>query len=108
MKNLLFTPIILLALTILLAFSPTDQNHVFGTYGVNDSDPSNIELVLMKDWTFTFQDHSIVAEKIQLSGTWKMKNSMVVLSSEVEIDFHSKWKITKDGRVAKSRKGLTF
>lgn len=79
------------------------------TFGVSEDDPSQIELNLNKDYTFTYQDLSIATEKIMVEGTYEVKNNKIHLNANNDqTTFHDTWKISDDGTTAKSRKGITF
>ena len=85
------------------------ENLIFGTYGITNTDPSGIELVINENHTFTFKDFSNPKNKINTTGTWAIKKEFIVLkSSDSNQKFHTKWKITNKGSKAKSRKGMTF
>lgn len=79
------------------------------TYGVCNDDPSHIELKLSDDYTFTYQDHSRKDLKLNINGTYtKRKNEILLTSSKGITHFHNRWKISKNGQKAKSRKGLSY
>jgi len=85
------------------------ENELYGTYGVADADPAQIELVLNEDHTFIYQDYSNSAKKIEVSGNWDLNKGHVILNNaEADVKFHTKWKISGDNKVAKSRMGMTF
>lgn len=97
------------ALVFLLSFTSKSTNEITGTYSVPDSDPSNIKLTINADNTFTYQDYSIQSKKISVKGNWTMKGKKVVLKDySSDYKFHTVWNIVENGKVAKSRKGLTF
>lgn len=80
-----------------------------GTYGVCDSDPSQIKLTLNTDHTFFYQDFSNPRKKIDVMGHWALKGNVVTLENHNSAyAFHDKWRFFKGGQVAKSRKGMTF
>ncbi len=93
----------------LTAFSPSAEYSFIGTYGVCASDPAQIELRIMPDGTFTYQDFSNPDKKIDVQGKWEARKDVVVLQSpSTATPFHDKWKFTEEGTVAKSRKGMAF
>lgn len=99
----------LLTLTFCYAFTTTKNDGLNATYGVSDGDPSQIELRLNEDYTFSYQDFSIPSQQIKVEGTYQMKNNKIQLIPKNEqVEFHHTWKILDDGAVAKSRKGLAF
>jgi len=104
------TQILLLAsLFFFTSFTMAPESEISGRYGAADSDPAQIELVLNEDYTFTYQDYSNSAKKIEVSGNWNLKNGHVILNNaEADVKFHTKRKITGDNKVAKSRMGMTF
>lgn len=109
MKKILQTSFFAVMLLSLVSFTAEPAQPFLGTYGVSQDDPSAIQLTLNADATFTFQDFSNPDRPIDVSGNWEVKNNHILLSgSDSSPSFHSKWKIVKDGMVAKSRKGITF
>jgi len=104
------TQILLLAsLFFFTSFTMAPENELYGTYGVADADPAQIELVLNEDHTFIYQDYSNSAKKIEVSGNWDLNKGHVILKdAEADVKFHTKWKISGDNKVAKSRMGMTF
>ncbi len=109
MKKINRTLIALLALTLSFAFSNPANDGLDVVYGVSNSDPSQIKLTLKPDFTFEYQDFSVAENKINVHGTYLVKNNKVqLLSNKGEGKFHSNWRITEKGTAAKSRKGLTF
>jgi uncharacterized protein (DUF2147 family) len=94
---------------VLMSFTNVEDSSFIGTYGVPESDPNVIELTLNADNTFTYKDFSNPDKKIDVRGNWEAKNEVVVLKNYTsDFSFHHKWKIKMDGKVAKSRKGMTF
>ena len=86
--------------------TPTTETMIFG---VSKNDPSQIELVLEGNHHFSYRDYSDVNNKINVEGQWKStKNLIEFIANEGQENFHCKWKITKDGHMAKSRLGMTF
>ncbi len=91
------------------AFTSTTNDGLDVTYGVSSSDPVAIELDLNSDFTFTYHDHSLKDNKVNVSGTYTLENNRVrLVADQGQPDFHDNWKIVEDGQAAKSRKGLTF
>ncbi len=100
--------ITILCLGVCFAFTTTNDG-LNATYGVSSNDPSAIELDLNSDFTFTYQDHSLKDDKVDVQGTYTLENNRVQLvSDQGRTDFHNNWKIVEDGQAAKSRKGLSF
>ena len=109
MKNTIQTSLIVIVIITLSSFTQVAELDYAGTYGVSENDNSKIELTLNKDKTFTYKDLSNSAKPIDVKGNWEVKNNKIILKDyESECSFHSKWKISKDGKLAESRKGLTF
>lgn len=108
MKNNLISKIALLVMvTLLSSFVAKKELPVIGVYGVSKDDPSQIELVINSDHSFTYKDYSNPSKPINVKGNWSDKeNSVVLEATDARSAFHKKWKIS--GNVAKSRKGLTF
>lgn len=100
---------LVLAIFASLSFTKAPEGYLTGTYGVSKNDPAKIELTLNEDHTFRYQDFSNPAKRIDVNGKWEVKGKFVILkNTTVSGSFHNKWKISRDGVVAKSRKGLTF
>lgn len=92
----------------LLSFMPA-KDSVVGTYSVSESDPTEIFLTLNSDHSFHFINNSNESKPLDIKGNWTLKNNAVILESEdLQGDFHKKWKISKNGTSAKSRKGFYF
>jgi hypothetical protein len=109
MKKIILTPFILIILLTLFSFTTPNELDFVGTYGVSENDPASIELTLNKNKTFTYMDLSNPNEQLNVTGDWEVKNNKILLKNYTsEFAFHTKWKILKEGMVAKSRKGMTF
>lgn len=103
--------ILLSTLVALVLFSFVSEPRLpfIGTYGVGDSDPSQIRLTLNEDHSYAYCDFSDPTKKINVNGTWMQKGKTVVLSIPASgYAFHNKWTFDEKGRIAKSRKGLSF
>lgn len=103
----------ILFLTVLFAisfaFTEMPVSNFTGIYEVSANDPSQIKLVLNDDHSFSYQDYSNSDYKIEVDGKWEFKNNTIkLICNDSDLKFHSKWKISDDGQVAKSRKGMTF
>lgn len=91
------------------AFAEDEQKGIKVTYGASDSNPAQIELKLNEDMSFSYQDFSVASDKIQLKGSYEIQNKKIILQAEDgSRDFHRKWKISKDGTKARSRKAMLF
>jgi hypothetical protein len=109
MKKLIKTPFIVILLLTLFSFTRITELDFVGTYGASENDPARIELRLNKDKTFTYKDLSNPDKQIDVKGNWEAKNNEILLKNyDLEFSFHTKWKISEDGMIAKSRKGMTF
>jgi uncharacterized protein (DUF2147 family) len=96
-------------LLVLMSLTKAPNANFIGTYGVSDSNPNKIELTLNADHTFTYKDFSNAEKQIDVQGNWEAKNDVVTLTNYTsDFSFHNKWKIKMEGKVAKSRKGMTF
>lgn len=94
---------------VLTSFTNTPTYNFIGTYGVSEGNPNVIELTLNEDNTFTYKDFSNSEKQIDVKGNWTAKNGIITLTNHSSaFSFHDKWKIKMDGKVAKSRKGMTF
>lgn len=99
----------ILFLTLTVAFTVKPNSGFIGIYGVSENDPSQIKLTVNSDNTFSFQDFSNPDAKIDVNGKWELKkNTIWLISDSSNTSFHNKWRFTKSGQVAKSRKGMTF
>lgn len=109
MKNFIKISAFAFLIASFFAFHPAPKADLAGTYTVSENDPSQIQLVLNADNTFSYRDYSNAAEKIEVKGKWESKGrSIQLLSSTSTVSFHDKWKIDQEGNVAKSRKGMCF
>ncbi len=109
MKNIILTSFIATILVALSSFTKNSSERFVGVFGVSENDPSGIELVLNEDQTYTYKDLSNPNSQINVSGNWILKkDQLILLNNGSNSSFHSKWKISDDGMVAKSRKGLSF
>lgn len=109
MKKFLHVCSILLCLTAVLSFKSADTKSIIGVYTVAANDPSQIVLKLNNDFTFTYQDFSNPAQKVTVSGRWEAHDGKVLLKDYVSTyKIHDKWRITADGKFAKSVSGLTI
>jgi hypothetical protein len=99
----------LTAIVFLSSFTDKTPKEFIGTYGVYESDPSEIKLSIHSDNTFYYQDFSNPHKKIVVSGNWTLKGNKVFLTgNKSTLKFHKVWTISENGQVAKSHKGLTF
>ena len=109
MNRILKTSFSLLVLATLFSFTTIDKESIVGVYGVCEADPSAIQLTLNDDQTFTYRYHSNPNKLIDVQGNWELKKDHVILTNYTsEHPFHTKWKIDQEGKVAKSRKGMTW
>jgi len=100
---------LVLVSVLLFSFTPDKSPVYTGTYGVGEADPSKITLTINADNTFSYQDYSVATAKIDISGSWTAKGDRVVLkANDPKVKFHKVWLFDKDGKVAKSRKGLCW
>jgi hypothetical protein len=109
MKTSVQTFFLAIVLCICYAFTGAVNPTVLGVYGVSDSDPSQIELSLMEDGKFTYQDLSSALHPIRTKGVWVQKGNTIKLSSSDNgLKFHCIWHLKESGKVAVSRKGMCF
>ena len=109
MKNIILTSFFAVILVALTSFTKHTSERFIGVFGVSENDPSEIELVLNEDQTYTYKDLSNPNNPINVFGKWIFKKDhFILLNKGSNASFHSKWKISNDGTVAKSRKGLSF
>lgn len=98
---------LLVSVLLIFSFAKKNAEQFIGTYGVSESNPAQIKLIINADHTFYYQDFSILDKKIVAKGNWTLRGNKVVLKDD-DINFHDVWTFDKNGEVAKSRKGLTF
>jgi hypothetical protein len=99
----------LVAIIFLSSFTDKNPNAFWGSYGVSATDPSQIKLTINSDNTFYYQDFSIPAKKIEVTGNWTLKgNKVFLIENNGNKKFHNVWTIIENGQVAKSHKGLLF
>lgn len=108
MKNTIKSLLFLVAVISFSSFTEISSSDFVGTYGVSENNPTGIELVLKANHTYTYKDFSNLAKPIDVKGTWEVKNQKVILICDSNLSFHRTWRITKDGKFAKSRKGLAY
>jgi hypothetical protein len=109
MTNTIRFMAVLMTIIFLSSFTNKNPNEFIGTYGVTESDPSQIKLTIRADNTFYYQDFSIPAKKIVIKGNWILKGKKVFLKDKSFYkNFHNVWTILENGKVAKSRNGLSF
>lgn len=109
MKTSLRLILALFIVGVSFSFTSNPALDFTGTYGVSESDMSQIKLQLNPDMTFEYQDFSDSQNKIKVAGNWTANKNVVELhSSDLSPDFHDKWKVEKDGNAVKARKGLSF
>ncbi|MDR9488386.1 DUF5004 domain-containing protein [Salibacter sp.] len=90
------------------SFSIGSEKDVSGTYG-GCCVESKVVLVLNEDQTFEYRDHSDVHNKITTSGSWELDDNVIQLTDyDAPQKIHHKWRIEKDGKAIKSRKGFAF
>ena len=91
------------------AFKSAPDPDFIGTYGISKNYPVKYELKINDDNTFTYQDFTDPKNKINAQGTWELKNNKLVLHDQTStFPYYGKWKIEKDGKAVKTRKGLEF
>lgn len=94
---------------VFISFQTDLSPNFIGKYAVSDDNPSQLELILNADQTFSFQDYSDSDNKISVQGNWRQKGSGIILTGNKRgVVFHNVWKFEQNGQVAKSRKGMTF
>ena len=99
-----------MTIIVLSSFTNKNANEFIGTYGVSESDHSQITLTIHADHTFSYQDFSASDKIIAVEGKWTMKGQKVILqdTNSADTKFHNVWSFVENGQVAKSRKGLSF
>ncbi len=91
------------------AFKNAPGSEIYGTYGISKNDKAKVGLTIKEDKTFSYRYYSGMNKLTEAQGKWEMKNGKVILTDfPSDLSFHTKWKITDNGMVAKSRKGLNF
>ncbi|MDZ4669021.1 MAG: hypothetical protein SGJ00_14230 [bacterium] len=80
-----------------------------GTYCVWENDPAQIKLTLNENHTYAYQDFSNPQQKIDLTGPWELRGLIIELKhAKLPYNFHHKWRFSEEGKVAKSRNGMSF
>lgn len=80
-----------------------------GTYGVSKTDPSQIHLTINQDHTYTYRENRGAKGTVEIRGNWEMKGKTVVLNNtSSDMHIHNKWRFKQEGKIAKSRRGLSF
>lgn len=109
MKKNFKTLTLLATIALMSSFTKKNVDQFIGTYGVCESDPSQIKLTINADHTFYYQDFSVSDKKIVSQGNWTIRGKKIVLKdNNSNTKFHNVWSIDKTGLIAKSRKGMTF
>jgi hypothetical protein len=109
MKKTIKILTVAVTLILMLSFTNKDSNAFIGTYGVSASDPAQIKLTINRDHTFYYQDFSIADKRIVVKGTWTLKGKKVILQNNgSKTKFHNVWTFVESGKVARSRKGLSY
>lgn len=106
MKSTIKIAFTLLILGVFLSsFSVSKVQSVFGTYGGSN----DMQLTINEDFTFVFKNSFVKGKDKTATGFWKSQNGKIILTS-LERNDHlpTKWIVRKEGKVIKSRKGLTF
>jgi hypothetical protein len=104
-KTILFSAILITT----FAFKNAPESEIFGTYGVSKSDPAKIGLTIKEDKTFSYRDYSVMNKIIEVQGTWELKNNKIILQGHTsKFPYGSKWRIEKEGKAVRTRKGLEF
>ena len=105
LKTIFFSAFLITA----FAFKNPSGSEIYGAYGISKKDSANVGLTIKEDKTFSYRYYSEKNELTETQGEWEMKNGMIILKNyPPDLSFHTKWKITDNGTVAKSRKGLNF
>ena len=87
------------------AFKSEPNESLTGTFGSPDK---TIQLVIKDDHSFLYTNFSSAKEPLIVSGTWKAKNNKIHLTTTGQARYHHVWKISPDGRTAKSQNGLLW
>ncbi len=109
MKKSIYFLASMMAIIFLSSFDDNNSAAFLGTYGVSESDPSQIKLTINSDNTFYYQDFSVPEKKLVIEGNWTSKGSKIFLKdSNANNTFHNVWTIIDNGQVAKSHKGMAY
>jgi hypothetical protein len=90
---------------ILSAFKSEPNESLTGTFGSPDK---TIQLIIKDDHSFLYTNFSSPTKPLIVSGTWEAKNKKVHLKTSGPARYHKVWKISPDGRTAKSQNGLLW
>jgi len=109
MKNKIKTLTVLATIILMSSFTYMNADEFIGTYGVSESDLSQIKLTINSDHTFYYQDFSNTDNKIITKGNWTKKGKKVYLKDNTSGQkFHNVWTFAENGQIAKSHRGLAF
>lgn len=91
------------------AFAFASGPDFIGTYGISKNYPVKYELKINADKTFTYQDYADPKNKIEARGTWELKDNKIFFQDQTAtFPYRAKWKIEKDGKAVRTRKGMEF
>src|SRR5687767_6857890 len=112
MKKLIFL-FALPALLAMLSFKTEAPKLLTGTYGVcscgGTQSTSKVELTLNEDKTFHYFDNTNPSKAVDIKGSWVLSGNTVILKDyQSAFPIHTKWRVDKNGKCLKSRKGLEF
>ncbi|MFN0031880.1 MAG: hypothetical protein ACKVOR_06955 [Flavobacteriales bacterium] len=85
-----------------------------GVYGTCNCDAEKttqrtVQLTLNEDFTFHYVDNSDPQNKEDIQGTWAHTGIAILLTgNDGKTPTHNKWKMDKNGKCIKSRRGLEF
>ncbi len=103
------------ALLLIMSFGKepvSSQLSMSGKYGVcsyENNIPAYLELTLNEDNTFHYIDKTNAAKPIDTKGNWTMgKNTIMLSNYQSGFAIHNKWKVDKNTKCLKSKRGMTF
>lgn len=98
-----------LCLVAVMSFKSVSERDMIGIYGGIKDDPGKIQLQINADHTFTYQDHSNPNQIVVITGRWEKQEEFIVLKDYVATyKLHDIWKVSADGKVARSKMGITI
>ena len=115
MKTLQITRLILIvaicATTVSFIARKPSVNITTGTYGVcncGSTTGAKYELTLNADHTFHYYDNGDSRNIIDVKGNWSDQDGTILLTGTTEKTLPVKWKVDKNEKCIKARKGLQW
>lgn len=108
MQTIKTTTVLFIIAVLLISFTPPNNKGLSVSYGTYGTTSAQIELILHKDFSFSYHDYSISQQSVEVSGTYILKNNKVFLHADNNVKFRDRWKIKNEGHSIVSRQGLCY